>query len=93
LDNTDKQEAIRQYRALIADGTAEATDRARLVSLLYSLGEVDGAKKLVLESVGVSPPDSLPALVELGHRLVGETGDKQFRIELEAAQRKRGLHD
>jgi hypothetical protein len=89
-DDAEKQEAIRQYRALIADGAAEATDMPRLVSLLHGLGEVDEAKKLVLESVGVSPPGALAVLIELGHRLVAETGDKQFRIELEAAQRKRG---
>jgi predicted phosphodiesterase len=92
-DAADRQEAILQYRALIADGVAEAADRTNLVILLHSLGEVCEAKKLVLESLGVMPPDALAALIDIGHRLVAETGDRQFRTELEAEQRKRDAHD
>jgi hypothetical protein len=91
-DVADRQEAIRQYRALITDGLAEGTDRASLILLLHSLGEVDGAKKLLLESLGVLPQEAVPALIEIGHRLVAETGDRHFRTELETAQGKRGTH-
>jgi predicted phosphodiesterase len=89
-DEADKREAIGQYRALIADGAAEASDRTRLVSLLHGLRKFDEAKQLVLESVAVSPPGALGAVIELGNRLVTETGDRAFRLDLEAARKKRG---
>lgn len=92
-DNADAQEAIRLYRALIADGTAEASDRTHLASLLHRLGEFDEAKRLVLESVAVSPPGALAVLVDLGHRLAADTGDRAFRLNLEAVWEKRGNHD
>jgi predicted phosphodiesterase len=92
-DDEDKEEAMRQYRALIADGAAEASDRTNLVCLLHGLGEFDEAKRLVLESVGVSTQSALAALVDLGNRLVADTGDRSFRLELEAALKKRGNHD
>lgn len=92
-EDSDRHEAIRQYRALIADGAAEASDRVRLASLLHDVGESDDAKQLVIESLAESPRGALAAFCDLGHRLVADTGDRSFRLALEAARKKRDRHD
>jgi predicted phosphodiesterase len=92
-EDADKQEAIRQYRALIADGAEEVADRVRQVALLHGVGDFDEAKRLVLESLGLSPPSALADLLNLGHQLVADTGDRSFRLDLEAALAQRENHD
>lgn len=92
-DDADRQEAVRLYRALIEEGSAEPADRVRLIALLHGLGELDEAKRLVLESLEQSPLDGIATLMELGQRLVAQTGNRDFRLALEAALAKRGNHD
>jgi hypothetical protein len=92
-DDADRREAVRRYRALVEEGSAESADRACLAALLHGLGEPDEAKRLVLELFDRSPPGVIATLMALGQRLVAETGDREFRQALEAALAKRGNHD
>ncbi len=92
-DDADRREAVQQYRALIEEGSAEPADRACLAALLHGFGELDEAKRLVLESFERSPPGDIATLLALGQRLVAETGDRAFRRALEAAQARRANHD
>lgn len=92
-DDADRREAVRQYRALVEEGSAEPADRACLAALLHDFGEPDEAKRHVLESLERSQPGLIATLMALGQRLVAETGDREFRQALEAALAKRGNHD
>jgi hypothetical protein len=89
----DRTEAARAYEALIHDGLAEAQDRANLAALLLDTGRSDDAKAVVLDAIAASSPESLEGFNGIGQRIVGQTGDREFRKQLEAAIAERGDHD
>ena len=89
----DKSEAVCVYEALIHDGIAEALDRRNLAALLFETGRIDEAKAVVLQAIAASSREALEPLSAVGQRIVGQTGDREFRRQLEAAIAVRDAHE
>ncbi|MGR9105930.1 MAG: metallophosphoesterase family protein [Gammaproteobacteria bacterium] len=92
-EDSDRSEAIRAYGALIHDGLAEAQDRSNMATLLLNMGRSDEAKAVVLEAIAASSRETLELFNGIGERIVGQTGDRDFRKQLGAAIAERGGHD
>lgn len=92
-ESTERDEAVLMYEALIRDGIAEPQDYSNLVTLLFDAGRSDEAKDAVLQAVVASPRDDLQTLNSIGQRIVGQTGDREFRKQLESAIAERGSHE
>jgi tetratricopeptide (TPR) repeat protein len=90
---SDKNEAIREYETLIRDNLANVQDRGILATLLLDLDRPDEAKAAVLQAIVASPREALVYLGDIGQRIVGQTGDREFRKKLEAAIAQRSSHD
>ena len=90
---SDRNEAANAYEGLVRDGLAEAQDCGNLASLLLDMGRVDEAKDVVLQSIATTDRDALEPLREIGQRIVGRLGDREFRTQLEAAIAERAGHD
>jgi predicted MPP superfamily phosphohydrolase len=84
-DVSDRNEAVLAYRSLIGDGLAEAQDCGNLATLLLDMDRPDEAKSVVLQSIAVSSGRDLERLTEIGQRIIGVTGDRAFRKQIEAA--------
>jgi len=93
MEASDRNDAARVYETLIHDRLAEAQDRGNLASLLLDMGRPDEAKAVVLQAVTASSHEVLELLGGIGQRIVGQTGDREFRKLLEAAISKRGGHE
>ncbi|MEL0585486.1 MAG: metallophosphoesterase [Candidatus Thiodiazotropha sp. (ex. Lucinoma kazani)] len=92
-EDSDRNEAIRTYEALIHDRLAEAQDRVNLAALLLDMGRPDEAKAIVLEATAACSREALGLFNDIGQRIVGQTGDREFRKQLEAVITERGRHD
>lgn len=92
-EDSDWTEATRAYEALIHDGLAEAHDRANLAALLLDSGRSDEAKAVVLDAIAASSHEALELFNGIGQRIVSQTGDREFRKQLEAAIAERGSHE
>lgn len=92
-EDRDRNEAISAYGALIHDGLAEAHDRCNFATLLLDMGRSHEAMAVVLESIAASSPEALERFNSIGQRIVGQTGDREFRKQLKAAIAERGGHD
>lgn len=92
-EDSDWSEATRAYEALIHDGLAEAHDRANLAALLLGSGRSDDAKAVVLDAIAASSHEALELFNGIGQQIVGQTGDREFRKQLEAAIAERGGHE
>lgn len=92
-EDSDRSEAVRVYENLVRDGVAEAQDCSNLTSLLIDMNRLDEAKIVVLQSIAASSREALEPLREVGQRIVGQTGDREFRERLEAEIAERGGHD
>lgn len=92
-EDSDRNEAIRAYEALIHDELAEAQDRGNLAALLLDTGRSDEAKAVVLDAISASSREALGLFNSIGQRIVGQTGDREFRKQLEAAIAERGGND
>lgn len=90
---SDRHEAVRAYEALIHNGLAEAQDRGNLATLLLGLDRAKEAKTVVLQAIAASSRESFELFNGIGQRIVGQTGDREFRKQLEAAIAERGGHD
>lgn len=85
------REAVSEYQSLIHDGAAEVQDRSNLAAMLLNLGRPAEAMEVVLQAVDATSNEALDPLKDIGHRIVGHTGDREFREQLEAAiGRRRG---
>jgi predicted MPP superfamily phosphohydrolase len=89
----DRNEAVSEYEALVREGLAEAQDCSILAALLLDMDRIDEAKSTVLQSIAASSGGALEPLREIGQRIVGRTGDREFRKRVEAAIAERGGHD
>lgn len=89
----DKDEAIRAYEALIHDGLAEAQDLSNLTDLLLDMGRADDAKAVVLDAIVASSHETLEFFNGIGQRIIGQTGDREFRKQLKAAIAERNGHE
>ena len=77
-DQPDKDKAIRVYRELTRRAAAEHTDFGNLALLLLAQGAVEDAKQVVV--LGLQDfPTRTAYFVEIGHAIVRESGDRQFR--------------
>lgn len=92
-EDSDRNEAIRAYEALIRDGLAEAQDRGNLATLLLDMDRSDEAKAVVLKAIAASSREALELLNGIGQLIVGQTGDREFRKQLEAEIAERGGHE
>lgn len=92
-EDSDRNEAIKAYEALIHDGLADAQDRGNSATLLLDMGRLDDAKAVVLDAIAVSSREALDLFNGIGQRIVGQTGDRKFRKQLEAAIAERGNHE
>jgi hypothetical protein len=77
----DKNDAARLYAALTSAGASEPTDAHNLAALLIELNRPDEAKDVVNDGIA-RYPDMSSAFLDLGHRIVEATGDKNFRDRL-----------
>lgn len=92
---TDKKMAIQIYRSLTSDRSTDFTDAGNLAILLMEVIGDDGleeAKKVLLNGIGTFPLKASYYL-EIGHMIVKQTGDKNFRRQLESAVEERGKSD
>ncbi|HEU4781642.1 MAG TPA: hypothetical protein VFS58_17310, partial [Steroidobacteraceae bacterium] len=86
----DKKAAIDLYRALAADGTAKISDIGNLATLLLESGRIDEAKAIVLDGIRQFPANHRDHLLQVGRRIVEADGDREFRKQMETAERERG---
>lgn len=92
-EDNDRNEAIRAYEALIHDGLAEAQERGNLATMLLDMGRPNEAKAVILEAIAVSSREALELFNGIGQRIVGQTGDRDFRNQLGTAIAARVGHD
>lgn len=89
----DMDAAILAYEGLIRDGLANARDRENLALILVAIGRTDEAKVVVLQAIVASPCESLDRIAAVGQKIVGQTGDREFRKQLDAAKAERARHE
>jgi len=89
-DDAGRREAIEHYRLMMKENVADAADRLRLATLLNNVGDVEQAKRLVLESLSLVPHAARDPYFQLGNRIVSDTGDKEFRDALTAEKKTGG---
>lgn len=82
---SDRNEAIDAYEILIHDGLADAQDRGNFAALLLDMGRSSEAKAVVLDAIDASSREALELFNGIGQRIVGQTGDRAFREQLQAA--------
>ncbi len=90
---SDRNEAVRTYGTLVHDGFAEAQDRGNLATILLNMDRPDEAKAVVLQAIAASSGEALELFNGIGQRIVGQTGDRDFRMKLGEAIAERGGHD
>lgn len=91
-DAGDNSKAVTVYREIVDDGSATAEDVAALASVLTGAGEYELAKETLLGALKRFPGDA-GRFLSIGHAVVEATGDRDFRDELTAWQRKGALND
>lgn len=89
----DREAAMRAYDGLIRDNLADAQDRGNLALLLAANGRADESKAIVLQAIVASPREALDHLSAVGQQIVGQTGDREFRKQLDAAKAERSRHE
>lgn len=92
-ESSERDEAVRVYETLIQDDVADPQDRSNLVTLLFGMGRSEEAKSAVLQAIAASSREALQPLSDIGQRIAGQTGDREFRKQLEAAVAERGGHE
>ena len=81
---TDDEAAIELYRSITDTEFAEHSDAGNLSILLAKSGNYDEARKMVLKGIDQFPSRK-EYFFEIGQMIVGETGDKEFRQQIETA--------
>lgn len=92
-DDVSRNAGVKHFENLLYDGLAGPQDRENLATLLLNLGRFDDAKAIVVEAIGVSPIENVRSLEGIGQRLVEQTGDREFRKQLEAVIAERESHE
>ena len=80
----DLRKAIKLLDSLEQGGKASLRDSCNLVSLLLDCQRPDEAKDALLRAAKRHAGEGSGAISELGHRIIGATGDRSFRLRLEA---------
>lgn len=91
-ETADKTTAIKIYRSFVQEGSSVATDVGNLTTLLIEVGKFEEAKSIVLSGIEKFPTKKA-YFFEIGSKIVGATGDREFRRQLEAAVEARGKRD
>jgi hypothetical protein len=86
----DKTAAIEIYRSLVDAGSKEPRDAGNLATLLMEVGQIDGAKSVVMDGIRNFRRSAVDYLVGIGHTIVETTGDRAFREQMTAAIAMRG---
>lgn len=87
-ERADHRRAINLYREL-ATSQGEAEDWANLTMLLVNEGDYAQAKATVLEAIEAFP-QNIDGFVQIGMKIVAETGDVPFRELLSAYRARKG---
>ena len=85
-ESADMGKAITLYRSLIESDYVTENDMRSLAVLLYGAGCTEGAMEMVLEGIRKYPA-KVALFTEVGHEIIGATGDIAFRTQLENATR------
>lgn len=85
-ESADRGKAITLYRSLIESDYVTENDMRSLAVLLYGAGCTEGAMEMVLEGIRKYPA-KVALFTEVGHEIIGATGDIAFRTQLENATR------
>ena len=85
-DPTDKKKAIKHYQSLVEAETADFVDIGNLAQLLMEIECMDEASKVILNGIKVFP-DKKSYFSEIGQKIVGVTGNKDLRRQIETATR------
>ena len=80
----DRRKAITLLDSLEQEGKANLRDSCNFVSLLLDCQRPDEAKDALLRAAKRHPGEGSGAISELGHRIIEATGDRSFRVRLEA---------
>lgn len=91
-ETADKETAIELYWSLAGAESAKFSDVGNLAALLIEAGELDKARTAVLEGIR-DFPEKADYFAEIGQKIVEETGDRDFRQQMEVAIAKRGKSD
>ena len=78
----DKDAAIGYYRSLAGSESAEFSDIGNLAILLADSGCMDDAAKTVFQGIQMFPEKS-SYFLEIGQRVVGATGNRELRMQIE----------
>ena len=82
-EQAERVKAVGYYRCLSQSEHCVFTDIGNLASLLIQEDLIDEARDAVVDGIKRFPEKSL-YYVEIGHRIVEATGDREFRLHLEA---------
>lgn len=81
----DKQTAVLLYRELDEREVLDPTEFAIFATLLLELGDPESAQDVILRGVAASNGRATGQLVDVGHRVIEATGDREFREKLNTA--------
>ena len=84
-EHIDRAAAIGLYRELLECGNADFTDAGILATLLHEEGLPDEAKVVLLVAIERFAVDKSDYFAGIGQDIVGASGDRAFRKQLEAA--------
>lgn len=91
-EEIDKSAAIDLYQSLVVARAAKVSDLGNLALLLLDAGHTDQAKAIVLDGINRSPANQNDHLLQVGRRIVEASGDREFRKQMDEAQRAGGKH-
>ena len=86
---SDRRNAIKLLYSLEQEGKASLRDSRNLVSLLLDCQRPDEAKDVFLRAAKRHTGEGSGAILELGNKIIGLTGDRSFRLQLEAVTTRR----
>lgn len=75
------REAVTTFKSVLAKENAQPTDAVNLATLLFNIGDMNGAKAAVLSGVE-RWPEASTQLAHIGQRIVEATGDRTLRNQL-----------
>ena len=78
----DREQSVEIYRSLAEVENGEAEDHAAFAAALSAIEEYSAAKAVILSGIAKFPA-SADGFVEIGHKIVEATGDREFREQLE----------
>ena len=93
-DRGEREHAANLYIEIVDGGTQVPADFTNLATLFVDLEVADRGQSVVLRGIATCRTAAEVALLsDVGHRIVGTTGDRDFRKRLDAAIAKRGHLD